>query len=112
MSARLASHVLVSALIRLAEEQGGFGTVLAKGDATAGAIGIVLLEKGANARFFERGLGPDRNYAWVESIQHIDNEGDFKARLDRRRNADPDLWLIELDIASSERFAAEMNDLC
>lgn len=112
MSARLASHVLVSALIRLAEEQGGFGTVLEKGDATAGAIGVVLLEKGANARFFERELAPDGRYVWTESIQHIDNEQDFNARVDRRRRVDPDLWLIELDIASSERFAAEMNALC
>ncbi|MFX7883132.1 DUF1491 family protein, partial [Acinetobacter baumannii] len=25
----------------------------------------------------------------------------------RRRRIDPDLWVIELDIASAERFAAE-----
>jgi hypothetical protein len=29
----------------------------------------------------------------------------------RRRRFDPDLWLIELDIASAERFAAEMNSI-
>ncbi|HTH28885.1 MAG TPA: DUF1491 family protein, partial [Sphingobium sp.] len=27
--------------------------------------------------------------------------------LDRRRAADADLWIVELDIAEAERFAAE-----
>jgi hypothetical protein len=112
MSARLASNVLVAALLRLAEEQGGFGAVIAKGDPAAGAIGIILLEKGANARFFERLLQPNGGYAWTESIQPADNEEDFRNRLERRRRGDPDLWLIELDIASVERFAAEMNAIC
>jgi len=112
MNARLTSAVLASALLRLAEREGGFGAVLAKGDPTAGAIGIILLEKGANPRFFERLLQLDGNYAWTESWQDIENEDDLRNRLARRRRSDPDLWLIELDIASGERFAAEMNALC
>jgi hypothetical protein len=34
-----------------------------------------------------------------------DNE--IKDYIDKRMRADPDLWLIELDIAEGERFAAE-----
>ena len=34
---------------------------------------------------------------------------EFKTFLERRRKFDPDLWILELDIASAERFAAEMN---
>ena len=33
------------------------------------------------------------------------------ALLARRRRVDPDLWAVELDVASSERFAAEMNSV-
>ena len=55
---RLAGSVLVSALLRRAEAEGGFGTVLAKGDSTAGAVAVILLEKGANPRFLERLLQP------------------------------------------------------
>jgi hypothetical protein len=107
MQPRLASSILVGALLRRAEAEGGFGMVLAKGDPTAGAIAVILAERGANPRFFERLLQPDGRYAWQESAQR----GDLPALIERRRRFDPDLWLIELDVASTERFAAEMNSL-
>ena len=59
MSARLTSQVLVSSLIRRAEVVGGFGAVLAKGDATAGAILLILAERGSRNRLLERLLLPD-----------------------------------------------------
>ncbi|HET9427579.1 MAG TPA: DUF1491 family protein [Allosphingosinicella sp.] len=109
MEARLASSVLVGALLRAAEADGGFGAVLAKGDPTSGAVAVILLEKGANPRFLERLLQPDGTYSWRESGQVIENEQELKSFLKKRRNFDPDLWILELDIASAERFAAEMN---
>lgn len=109
MAARLASSVLVGGLIRLAESQGGFGAVVAKGDATAGAIAVILLEKGGNARLFERTLRPDGSYAWQGTSQGTENESEFRAALERKQRFDPDLWIVELDIASAERFADEMN---
>ena len=109
MSARLASSVLVSALLRRAQDEGGFGAVLAKGDATAGAIAVILAERGTRASFLERQLQPDGSYAWEKSARALENDRDFQALLDRRRKYDPDLWILELDVASAERFAAEMN---
>ena len=61
MSARLASAVLVNALVRRVDQAGGFATVLAKGDATAGAILIVALDRGEHPRLFERGIGASRD---------------------------------------------------
>ena len=110
MDARIASSILVNALIRLAESNGGFGSVLAKGDPTAGAVAVLLVERGENPRLFERLLRPDGTYGWLESIQpSLGKPGELTALIERRRRFDPDLWLIELDIASAERFAAEMN---
>ena len=109
MEARLASSVLVGALLRRAEAEGGFGVVLAKGDSTSGAVAVILLEKGANPRFLERSLQADGSYSWRESGQLIENEQELRSFLERRRKFDPDLWILELDIASAERFAAEMN---
>lgn len=109
MDKRLASSVLVSALLRRAQDEGGNGAVLAKGDPTAGAIAVILAEKGRKARFLERLLRPDGLYWWEESRQKVENEEEFLAFLERRRKHDPDLWILELDIASAERFAAEMN---
>jgi len=112
VSGRLASSVLVSALIRRAQDEGGFGAVLARGDSTAGAIAVVLTERGVRARFLERLLQPDGSYAWEASARPLESDADFQALLDRRRKYDPDLWILELDVASCERFAAEMNEAC
>jgi hypothetical protein len=111
MEPRLASSVLVGALLRRAEAEGGFGAVLARGDATAGSVAVVLVERGGPARLFERLLQPDGRYAWQESPRPAGDEPALTAALERRRRIDPDLWIVELDIASAERFAAEMNAL-
>jgi hypothetical protein len=107
--ARLTSQVLVSSLLRRAQAEGGFGAVLAKGDATAGAVMVVLAERGERTALLERLLQPDGSYAWRDSSQTLADEDAFRAWLERRRRHDPDLWLIELDVADAERFAAEMN---
>jgi len=109
MAARLASSVLVGALLRRAESEGGFGAVLAKGDPSAGAIAVILAEKGRKACFLERLLQPDGGYSWQSARQEIENEEEFQKFLAQRRRFDPDIWILELDIASAERFAAEMN---
>ena len=111
MEPRLVSSILVAALLRRAEAEGGFGTIIARGDATAGSIAVVLTERGANPRYLERLLQPDGRYAWQEARQSVAGEGELQALIDRRRRFDPDLWIVELDIVSPERFAAEMNSI-
>jgi hypothetical protein len=111
MEPRIAASVVASGLIRKAEGEGGFGAVLAKGDPTAGSILVILLEKGGNPRLLERLLQPDGRYSWQESgSQRVENPREVPEFIARRRRFDPDLWVIELDIPSAERFAAEMND--
>ncbi len=105
MSARLTSAMLVSALIRRVGSEGGNATVLAKGDATAGAILLICMEKGVVQSVRERVLDRAGAYAWTTvGPAEPDALADY---LDRRRNRDSDLWLVELDIANAERFAAE-----
>jgi hypothetical protein len=107
---RLASSVVVGGLIRKAESDGGFAAVLAKGDSTAGSILVILTEKGGNPRFVERVLQRDGRYEWGESPTQISgNAAEVPALIAKRRRFDPDLWVIELDIPSAERFAAEMS---
>jgi hypothetical protein len=112
MAPRLASSVLATALIRKAEGEGGFGAVLAKGDATAGSILVILLERNGNPRIFERLLQAGGTYSWQESgSQRIENPQEVPGFIARRRRFDPDLWVLELDVPSGERFAAEMNSI-
>ncbi|HEY0011906.1 MAG TPA: DUF1491 family protein [Allosphingosinicella sp.] len=112
MQARLASSVLVSALLKLAGRDGGFGAVLARGDAQAGSVTVILTERGERRMVVERIVQPDGSYAWQESGNHAaTTDEEFKKFLDRRRRFDRDLWVIELDTASAERFADEMAAL-
>lgn len=105
---RLTSAMLVNVLVRRSAATGGFATVLVKGDAISGVILLQLLEKGRELGLFERvsdfaggysltRCGPDPEKG-AEAIDQY---------LARRRSSDPDLWVVELDIADAERFAAE-----
>ena len=111
MTARLTSAMFVSALLRLVQNQAGFGTVVAKGDKDAGAILIVLAERGKRVRLLERLLRGDGIYAWDSPLSAGHNEADIDKFLERRRRFDPDSWVIELDTASAERFADEILSL-
>jgi len=108
MSARLPSGVLVSALLRRVNDAGGIATLLARGDAQAGAILVVTLDRGVMPRLLERGIGPDGKTALLPTGPGDDAAADeIAAYWRKRRQRDPDLWVIELDIPTAERFAAE-----
>jgi hypothetical protein len=103
--ARLPARLEVAALIRLAQNSGGFAAVLKSGEDTGGTILLVLTEKGANPKIYERMPQPDGRRAWhhVKS-QDIENKQEFSDYLDRRGQQDSDLWIVELDIANGERL--------
>lgn len=107
---RLPAHLEVSALIRTVEAAGGFATVIAKGDQEAGVILILTSERGGIARLWERlpRLDGARRYALVKT-QEADKKDEFSQYLSRRCARDPDVWIVELDIAEAERFVAEFG---
>ena len=108
MDVRLPAHLEVSSLIRRVQAEGGFAAVLHKGERDAGTILVVLAESGANMRLFERMPQLDGTRAWSQSkAQDTDNKSEFQEYLDRRASQDPDLWIVELDIARGERFIAQ-----
>jgi hypothetical protein len=81
--------------------------VLKKGEREGGTILVVLAENGANARVFERMPDLDGIRKWTLSrTQDADNKSEFQDYLDRRGRQDPDLWIIELDVANGERLIA------
>ncbi|MBV7258583.1 DUF1491 family protein [Erythrobacter crassostreae] len=104
---RLPAHLEISSLIRLAESNGGSAMVLAKGERDGGTILIVTMFRGANATLFERMSQLDGTRSFVPSkSQDIEKPYEFSEYLDRRRQQDPDIWIIEVDIADAERFIA------
>ena len=109
---RLTPAVEVAALIRRAEGEGGFGTVLHKGDADRGAVLLVITSRGRHFAVLERILGLDGNYVWhATGPAESANPEEVAQFLARRRQFDTDIWLIELDIAEPERFIAETTHL-
>jgi hypothetical protein len=94
-------------MIRHVNAAGGTATVLHKGEPDVGSILLICMNKGVVQSVRERVLGADRSYVWT--AVGPDDAGAIDSYLARRRERDPDLWLIELDIAEAERFAAEMT---
>jgi len=104
-SPRLTSAMYASALIRRVNQAGGNATIVNKGSPESGSILLICMEKGVVQSIIERLLGAGGIYRW-EPVGPSDS-AERAAYLSRRRLRDPDLWLIELDIAQAERFAAE-----
>ena len=105
---RLNASLEATGLIRRAEAEGGFGTVLRKGDCERGALLLVIRSRGRHVTCLERMLSPDGGYRWTTAgpgeAEADENLAEF---LQKRVRFDEDLWLIELDVAQPERFIAE-----
>lgn len=95
---------MVGALLRRVNDAGGLAVVRARGDADAGAILLVLEQEN---RLVERAVDFDGNDTLVPvgpTPGSAESPDDY---WQRRRRRDPDLWVVALDIAGGERFAAE-----
>ena len=70
--------------------------VMAKGDATAGAVVVKVATMDGAARLFEQrfDLEQDRR---IWSVLATGAEGEMDAILSRARARDPDLWVIEIE---------------
>jgi hypothetical protein len=112
VTARLASGVVVSALIRRVQGLGGNAAVLAHGDETAGAVLLAIAERGETVRLLTRRLDPAGAYVWddiaLPATGEESNRSETGELVDRARRRDPDLWVVELDIADAQRFADEL----
>jgi hypothetical protein len=112
LTARLPARLEVSGLIRAVMAAGGFAAVLNKGEPEAGSILVICAEKGTNRRVFERMPSIDQDREWTVSlIEDTENKSLFDDYLERRKDQDPDLWIIELDIANGERFIGSSGTL-
>ncbi len=108
---RLPAHLEVTGLMRAVQAEGGFATVIAKGERDAGTLLIVATHNGAPARLYERmpGLTGERTFTATRD-QDPQNPLDFNEYLTKRRRQDSDIWIVELDIADAERFIALQHE--
>jgi hypothetical protein len=109
---RLPAKLEVSGLVRRIESDGGFATILNKGDADGGAMLLIVSSRGRHVAALERILGMGSEYEWRHTGP-TDSAGsaDLQSFLAKRTQFDPDLWVVEVDIADPERFIAETTAL-
>ena len=102
---RLPAHVEVSSLVRRAQASGGFAAVLHKGERESGTILISLTDRGGPASLLERLPRVDGRRAWcLARAEDPQDRQAYAAYLARRVQQDPDVWVVELDIADAERL--------
>ncbi|HEX6218730.1 MAG TPA: DUF1491 family protein [Sphingomicrobium sp.] len=113
MDDRLPAGVEAGGLIRRVEAEGGFATLLRKGDPDRGALLLVIGSRGRHVACLERVLSlADGKYRW-QQVGPAESAGsnELSEFLAKRQRIDPDSWLIELDIAQPERFIAETTGI-
>ena len=78
--------------------------VLQKGEADAGTILVVAVDRQGLGTLYERLPDPAGPRRWVAvRMQQPDSRHDFDDYLDRRIQQDRDVWIVELTIADVER---------
>ena len=109
---RLPAALEAAGMIRRAEAQGDFATIIKKGDPDRGALLLVISSRGRHAACLERVLTLEGGYRW-QAVGPGESSGSDEIRefLAKRTRFDADLWAIELDVAEAERFIAETTAL-
>ena len=111
MSDRLPAGIEVAAIIRRVQGDGGFASVLHRGDPDRGAISLLVAERGRAAALLERRMAADFAYRWAKISDGSELEGaGWMDLVGKKSRIDPDCWLVELDVADAERFIAETTN--
>lgn len=77
----------------------------ARGDATAGAVFVLLNTLDGQAQLYQRTLGADFKREWGVVAQG--NEAEVEAAMARQRGFDPDIWVIEVEDAQGRHLLDE-----
>lgn len=127
MTLRLTASFFIAAVRRRVEAAGGFATILHHGDDDAGAILIQCCYCGDVGPLLERGAGgmwtvirpiqqvpaqsvdsPTDSVAMDYTIVDGTDTAPWSGYIARRLEVDPDLWIIELDVADAQQMIADM----
>lgn len=105
--ARFTAKFLVDLLRRQTVAAGGMAMILRSGDATSGAILVQTAERGVESILLEQRRDFDGNSVWELAGPGADSDSESRAAYrERRTKADPDIWIIELDVPDAQRLIA------
>ncbi|MEM6627839.1 MAG: DUF1491 family protein [Pseudomonadota bacterium] len=103
------THVWASALIWRAQAGGAFAAVLKKGDPKRGDVLVKVSTMDGRAQVYGAAFSMEGPQAFEKlPAGHTDmSEADADAYLMKRRNQDPDLWVIEIEDREGRHFLTE-----
>ena len=108
---RLPAALDAAGLVRRAEADGDFATILKKGDADRGALLLLVASRGRHVACLER-ITLEGGYCWRRvGPGESATSPEVAEFLAKRTRFDADLWAIELDVADAERFIAETTSV-
>jgi hypothetical protein len=96
----LPASTLVPALLRMVHGAGGFATVVRRGNAWGSAL-IILHRTADGVEAYEKLPALDALPVWRLAAA---GEQAVEAYAAKQQRFDPDVWIIELDIADPARF--------
>jgi hypothetical protein len=104
---RLSTDIWIGALIRRAELEGAYATVIRKGDPKAGAVLVKALDRRAGvAHLYAEAVRGDGERIWMSPIA-ADDEAALDNYIDRAVRFDPDIWVVEIDDRAGRHFLTE-----
>ena len=105
---RLSTDSWLSALLRRAEQGGAYPAVIRKGDPSAGAVLLKVVDRkaGRAALYAEALRGEEGERVWIEPAPGGD-EAALDRHAERQLRIDPDLWIVEIDDGEGRHFLTE-----
>ena len=91
-------HLLITAKIRQLNQQGLYCYILQKGEKNSGSLLIKINMLDGNGCLYSQIRNIDGNLTWMDILKDkISPEQDIDKYIERMKNIDPDIWIIEVE---------------
>lgn len=109
MLPRLATRVWVSALVRRCNVEGVAATVVRHGYDEAGSVLLLALHRDGSCKLYGATQQADGQRAWMLLTgREATTEADANTIIEKQKRFDPDLWVVEIETDTPQRFLDEI----
>jgi hypothetical protein len=108
MAPRLKAEIWVKALIRRCETNGAGAMVVRRGDATSGIVLVKVNRLDGRATVYAPARDGEGALFWMARPgTEPAPEADADAYIEKQRQRDPDLWVVEIEDREGRHFLTE-----
>lgn len=115
MTARVPTHLWISACLAVCSQKGLGAYVAARGDADSGTILLRITGRDGRTRLLSQVRQLSGSLGWMEAFKNgpVD-PADAIAYIEKARARDPDLWIVEVEATDDENpfLTLEPASLC